>query len=67
MTPLHITSLHDYIELAKVLLKAGAKLDAKDSNGKVCLMEYLELDHMPIPRAYSCSQLFNIVCRKQDT
>lgn len=37
MTPLHIASLHDYVELAKVLLKAGAKLDAKDSNGKVKL------------------------------
>ena len=35
MTPLHIASLHDHIELAKVLLKAGAKLDAKDSSGKV--------------------------------
>lgn len=35
MTPLHIASLHNYIELAKVLLKAGAKLDTKDSNGKV--------------------------------
>ena len=35
MTPLHIASLHDYIELAKVLLKAGAKLNAKDSDGKV--------------------------------
>ena len=35
MTPLHIASLHNYIELAMVLLKAGAKLDAKDSDGKV--------------------------------
>ena len=35
MSPLHIASRNNYIELSKVLLKAGAKLDAKDSDGKV--------------------------------
>ena len=37
MTPLHIASHNNYIELARVLLKAGAKLDTKDCNGKVYL------------------------------
>ena len=35
MTPLHIASHNNLVELAKVLLKAGAKLDIKDCNGKV--------------------------------
>lgn len=35
MSPLHIASRNNYVELSKVLLSAGAKLDAKDSDGKV--------------------------------
>ena len=35
MSPLHMASRNNYIDLSKVLLNAGAKLDAKDSDGKV--------------------------------
>ena len=35
VSPLHIASSNNYSELSKVLLNAGAKLDAKDSDGKV--------------------------------
>lgn len=53
MTPLHIASLHDYIELAKVLLEAGAKLDAKDSNGKVKLALDSEFSEVGIGSAHA--------------
>ena len=34
-TPLHIASRNNYLDIASALLRAGAKLDLKDSDGKV--------------------------------
>ena len=35
VTPLHIASQHNLFEVARLLLKTGAKLDIKDTNDKV--------------------------------
>ena len=34
-TALHVASRNNYLDIASLLLKAGAKLDLKDSDGKV--------------------------------
>ena len=36
-TALHIASRNNYLDVASLLLKSGAKLDLKDSDGKVCV------------------------------
>lgn len=35
MTPLHLASQNNHIEIARLLIAAGAKLDLKDIDGKV--------------------------------
>lgn len=35
VTPLHLASQNNHIEIAKLLIAGGAKLDLKDSEGKV--------------------------------
>lgn len=35
VTPLHLASQNNHIEIAKLLISGGAKLDLKDMDGKV--------------------------------
>ena len=35
LTPLHLASQNNSIEIARLLISAGAKLDLKDIDGKV--------------------------------
>lgn len=37
VTPLHLASQNNHIEIAKLLIAAEAKLDLKDMDGKVCI------------------------------
>ena len=39
-TPLHLASRNNHIEIASILISAGAKLDIKDMDGKVVLHDY---------------------------
>ena len=38
LTPLHLVSQNNSIEIARLLISAGAKLDLKDIDGKVCVI-----------------------------
>ena len=40
-TPLHVASENDHLEIAKMLLAKGAKVDIKDYNGKVNLNSHI--------------------------
>ena len=44
-TPLHMAVAGDHIEAVKVLLKAGASLDAQDILGRCCLHVAAETGH----------------------
>ena len=37
VTALHLASQNNHIEIARLLIAAGAKLDLKDFDGKVCI------------------------------
>ena len=41
VTPLHIASENDHLEIAKMLLAKEAKVDIKDYNGKVNLNSHI--------------------------
>ncbi len=43
LSPLHITSRNNFIDIAEIILQAGAKLDLKDSDGKVNKQHYCKL------------------------
>jgi ankyrin repeat protein len=48
MTPLHYAARHNHIDVAELLLDAGAKLDAKEANGIWPLLMAISNNNMPI-------------------
>jgi ankyrin repeat protein len=48
MTPLHYAARHDHEEVARVLIDAGAKLDAKEANGIWPLLMAISNDNVAV-------------------
>jgi uncharacterized protein len=48
MTPLHYAARHNHIDVARVLLDAGAQLDAKEANGIWPLLMAISNNNMPM-------------------
>jgi ankyrin repeat protein len=48
MTPLHYAARHNHIDVAQLLLDAGANLDAKEANGIWPLLMAISNNNMPI-------------------
>jgi len=48
MTPLHYAARHNHIDVAEVLLEAGANLDAKEANGIWPLLMAISNNNMPM-------------------
>jgi ankyrin repeat protein len=50
MTALHYAARHDHVEVARVLIDAGAKLDAKEANGIWPLLMAISNDNVAVAR-----------------
>ncbi len=62
MTPLHLASRNNHVEVAKLLTSAGAKLDIKDEEGKVSIYYYSRCSKL----GTTCGNLiFYYLCRKK--
>ena len=48
MTPLHYAARHNHVEVAELLLDAGAELNAKEANGIWPLLMAISNDNMPM-------------------
>ena len=51
MTPLHYAARHDHVDVAKLLLEAGADVNAKEANGIWPLLMAISNNNMAVAQS----------------